>query len=466
MAPTDRVVSISWTDPVPAATRPAPARPVAPPRTVTVTLPALSKDSQAQRHAVSNDPRELRDLLSVYLATGGWPAVQEVYEAIVQADLPIPIKHVVHAAYSSAEELVDDTLHQLVKVDRRAQDILADELALGLRQLKAAAVTFVQPNALWPGGSLEDVRVLAKLDKHPYRRGIAPREGSHLEAWRQLLVDLDPLNRAIDAAAEEYRPIKNYEHVLTPEALKEYQTPVLRARAERAIRLRRDVTRWPLLAWLTWLPRDPKPLALIDAARTAIAVAARSWLTVVENSDLRRRPGREELEPNPDAAERRWRSRRLAADNLGPDPFARGAGGVWEYPRLIERARRDLGLSRDPVVTHAVARATRTEVPLSFTAFLFVLQIEIAIGSGGLAMLLGALQSSWNLMAVMSKKDNLKAAYRAILDPAHSLAIEPSSIPAIGAAIGLAGDLLPGWSGAVVGVAGFVTEQLSGTEGQ
>ncbi|WP_336922910.1 hypothetical protein [Aquipuribacter sp. SD81] len=414
---------------------------------------------------MTNDPEQMRDLLSLYLATGGWPAVREVYEAIFKADPAVPVQHVANVAHSTAEALVDATLQQLINIDRRAQQILADELALGLRQLRTAAVTFFQPNVLWPGGSLEDIRVLAKLDKHPFRRGITLREGTHLQAWKQLLVDLDPLNRAIDTAAEKYRPIENYAHVLVPEALVRYRTPVLKARAERAIRLHRDVTRWPLLAWLTWLPRDPQPLALVEAARTAIAVAARAWLTVVENSELRRRPGREKLEPNPETAERRWRFKRMHPAHLGPDPFARGAKGVWVYPRLIEQARRDLGLTRDAVVSHAVERATRSDVPLTFTALLFVLQIEIAIGSAGLAKLLGAMQSSWHLMAVMDKGDNERAAFRAILDPSRSLATEPSSIPAIGAAISMAGDLLPGWSGAVVGIGGFVTEQISGTGG-
>lgn len=463
MAPADRVVTISWTDPVPSFTRPAPAQLAHAPRTVTVLLPALSKDSQTQRQIVTNDPGQMRDLLSLHLATGGWTAVHEVYQAIFDADRPVPIRHVANVAFSTAVELVDDTLDQLVMIDRRAQEILADELALGLRQLKAAATTFFQTNAAWPGGSLEDIRVLAKLDEVGYRTGVTPREGTHLEAWKQLLADLEPLNRDIDAAQEKYRPIENFEGVLTPEALAGYRTPVLKARAKRAMRLHRDVTRWPLLAWLTWLPSEANTVALLDAARSAIAVAARAWQTVVKNSDLVR-GGRENLKENPDAAERRWRFQYQF--DLRTDPFARGAGGVWAYPKLIERARLDLGLTHDPVVSHAVTRATKTEVPLSLTALLFVIQVEIAIGSGGLAMLLGALQSSWHLMAVMDKKANLKAAYRAILDPAHSLAVEPSSIPAIAAAISLAGDLLPGWTGAVVGVGGFVTETLSGAEGR
>jgi hypothetical protein len=425
---------------------------------VTVTLDeALASLPEGSRACeLSDDADEMRDHVAFCLAVAGWKAVRETFARLLEA---LDASPVAATCYAAAQALVNDLSAELERVEKRARAIINARLDVSQQQLQAAAETFLTGLEI----SRLDLRLIDKLPQGALRL----RAGAHLDALRDLQRDLVPLNREVANAARMHRAIAEgpREYPRRERLLSERGEMLAKARTRRAERVHETSRRWPLAAWLTDLEPDVRERDLLQRVIAELALVRDSIVAV-----------RKEVTVGTDwprgtvTAEQFRRGVRpplLGIDDLGENPFAtniRTPRGPWRYPLMIGRALEEMGHATPSTVASSAQEAMGgvTATGLVWTLNGGIAVLGTVFPPAGLV--LGATMAVWNLMVELDERATKKAAYRASLDPAQSLDVEPSLRGAVAGVLGVVGSVVPGWTGFVIGGAEVVV-RLTGDGG-
>jgi hypothetical protein len=461
--PAEQVLVIAYEEPDESAWelrgRLSPVRTSAATQRVTVRLgKALAQLPEGDRDVeLTDDPQEMREHVDFCFTVSGWEAVQETYVRLREARRISPVTT---ACYDAADDAVSELAGQLEAVENRARQIINSRLESSREDLLLAAETFLT------GLDIRQIG-LGGIDRRVFRRALTLRPGPHIEALRDLLRDLVPLDREIAAARERYRQIERGPRFTSVRArlLAERADQIMTARVRRARRVHETSRIWPLTAWLTDLEPRVSDADLLDRVIDEIVLVRDSIAAVKREAS--------QFNDWPRATVTAEQHRRgveapvLSATDLGPNPFTqnmRDPRGPWRYPLMIGRALDELGYAApSPVASaaqEAMGGATATGLVWMMNGGTAVLGVVFPPAG----VVLGSAMAVWNLMIDLDERATKKAAYRAVLDPSQSLDVEPSLRGVIAGVIGVVGSVVPGWGGFVVGSAEVVV-RLTGEDG-
>jgi hypothetical protein len=459
--PAEQVLVIAYEEPDEAAWDSLVGSSAPTPRYVTRTArirldKALAALPSASREVdLTDDPQEMRDHVAFCFAVSGWEAVRETHAQL--RDLPGVGEPVTEACRVAAQQLVYTLSAELEEVEKRARAIINARLDVSRQQLRTAAETFLT------GLDIQslDLRTIEDLPRDLLRL----RPGVHLDALRLLLRDLVPLNRNIAAAAHRYEELDEglpTQWETGRRLRREAVEALAETRVRRAQRVHETSGKWPLAAWVTDLSPDVRDNDLRDRIIEEL-VLVRDAIPEVR-AEARQVTDWPRETVTAARFRRGIRPATLDAADLGENPFAtnmRSPRGPWRYPVIISRALEELGHAPPSAVASAAQEAMGG---ITATGLVWTM-------NGGIALLgavfppagvvLGATMAVWNLMVDLEQHQTRRAAYRAVLDPAQSLDVEPSLRGVVAGVIGVVGSVVPGWSGFVLGGAEVVVRITS-----
>lgn len=406
-------------------------------RTYNIELDVALAELAAGQHTVpiTSDPVGMADTVLDVLSHGGWPALLE----LIQKVEALRVVNLTEGVYAAANEAIYDIVPQLAEIEDRAREIIDCRLDVSEEQVKAARVTFL-------AGPGVDTLPVAQLKATKWRLKLRP--GPHLEALRSMLADLAPSNQMVE---HERRAVRSQRELSSRNPSLRYilDRSVQRLRAfelRRAERIQEVAQYWPLVSWLEGTDPQVKDEELLDQILNELEIVTEAINTV--RHDITARGAWPTDVVSGAESEAGVRPARVFPGTSLTNPFTRNMRrprGPWRYPLMIDAATTELG-HRPPSPVYAAAKSV-TAGSNEYDGLSWVLTgatVAVGVAAPPVGVALGVVSALWNVFHDADDYADQVHAHRAVLDPALSLAVPPTTRQVEASIIGLVGSAIPG----------------------